>query len=199
MGVTIFYKGNLSPEYDREEVLDVLQDTAKSLEWKYEKFSDEEQGLLGIFIIPHPHCENLNFVFTKNGQLINLFMYGYNLENRVEPIIDTIVELCFCKTQFSTPATHITIIKLLDFLKKKYFKNLEIIDDGGYYPDGDTEELVHRMDLINEGIGILEKALKDSDLSKSTGKMDDEEDLLNKIEKILRDALIKWRKKKGDD
>jgi hypothetical protein len=198
MGVTIFYKGRLKPNIDRDLVIDIIQDIAGSLGWEREYFSDDEDGLKGVFLNPHADCESLDFIFNSSGLLVNLFIYGWNVDNKVEPIIDSTVKLCFCKTQFSNPATHITIIKFLTFLKKNYFKKLEIVDDGGYYPNSDTDELIHRMDLINEGIDILEETLNNAEIMKSSIEMRDDQTLVDRIEEILRNAFVKWKKKRKD-
>ena len=40
------------------------------------------------------------------------------------------------KTQFDSPDTHIWIIGLLKYLKKRYIANLEVRDEGEYWETG---------------------------------------------------------------
>jgi hypothetical protein len=40
---------------------------------------------------------------------------------------------------------HIQVVKLLDYLKKKYIKDLEVIDTSGYWNNRDEEELKVKM------------------------------------------------------
>jgi len=196
MGVTIFYKGILKQKIKREDVLDIIQDVSKSLEWNCENFKDDKSDLLGVFLNLHPDCESLNFIFTNSGLLVNLFMFGFNSENKVVPIVDSVVELCYCKTQFSSPSTHISIIKFLEFLKKNYFKKMEIVDEGGYLPDHDTEELIYRMDMVDKGMDVLELALHETDILKPGEITENADKLENKIERILMDAIVKRKSKK---
>ena len=121
MAVKIFYSGQLKPDIHREVALDIIKDLAKSLGWENENIVDVDKDLKGVSIIVHPDCEPLTLIFNNKGILVNLLIYGWNFEYKIEPITNSIAKLCFCITQYSNPETHITIIKFLSFLKQKYF------------------------------------------------------------------------------
>lgn len=194
MGITIHYKGILKPDVSREYIIELVSDLSNSLKWKITNIEENEFDLKGLIIKPHPNCESLNFVFTNDGQLINFFAFSFNKENNTEPIIDDSIKYCSCKTQFSPPAIHITIIKLLEFLHKQYFQELNIHDEGGYYPDGDTEELIHRMDKINDAIDILEDVLNSGDSSGQNTEMENITKIIKRIEELFEKILEQLRK-----
>jgi hypothetical protein len=125
-------------------------------------------------------------------------MYGWRSKHKIEPIIDNVVKLCFCKTQFSNPNTHIAIIRLLVFLKESYFEKLEIVDDGGYYPERNTEELVKKIDEINEGIDAISEALSTTKIRQSELKHLNDQEIIDKIEDVIKNAIVKLKNKKND-
>ena len=89
------------------------------------------------------------------------------------------------KTQFSNPDTHVWVIGLLKYLKKKYISNLEVSDEGGYWETGDRKELEDKMNFLNDKINFLSSAI-------SSGSMGDLSDLsgdeiAERIEKFFLD------------
>jgi len=139
--------------------------------------------LRGIEIQVHPQCEFLNLVFDENGRLIFvlglelLASHGFIVEK--EDALGTYVTMempspeklakltwddltkilnvntAFTKTQFAGAETHILLCKLLRYLEKKYFAELEVIDEGDYYYKGDASTLTEKMAFLNH---IIENA-----------------------------------------
>ncbi len=54
------------------------------------------------------------------------------------------------KTQFAPIDVHITLVKLLQYVKKHYIPNLEVNDDGQYWETGSTKTLQDKRKLINQ-------------------------------------------------
>ena len=91
----------------------------------------------------------------------------------------------FVKTQFASPEIHIIIVKLLRYLKEKYFQRFEVIDEGKYWETGDEDLLAEKMEFLSQKMNALAQALEDSWIEVEPG--DSDLDILVKIEKILRE------------
>ena len=88
------------------------------------------------------------------------------------------------KTQFAPLETHITIVKLFEFLKKSYIKNMEVYDEGGYWETGDIDELKRRRNSTFRAMDTLEQGL--SELPAERTKNKTPEEIADMIEHILR-------------
>jgi hypothetical protein len=76
----------------------------------------------GIDLNVHKDCSSLSFFFHVNGILRDpVQMAEETNENEDLPFN-------FVKTQFASPEIHIIIIKLLRYLKGKYFQRFEVIE-----------------------------------------------------------------------
>jgi hypothetical protein len=159
MGVTVFYKGKLKSPDLIEPLLEELQSLSSELSWKFDPFSDTDLNLTGANLRLHPEAEALGFFFYPDGRLGNLI--SAILEKEKPTPADSrykeldVLHLCWCKTQFADPSIHIMTVELLVYLQNKYFAELEITDDGGYYPDKNEIELMRRMQTIDTTINAL--------------------------------------------
>ena len=79
----------------------------------------------------------------------------------------------------------LTLIKLLRYLKRKYFKTFEVIDEGNYWETGDADLLKEKMKFLSQKLDAFCQALDDSWLKLEPG--DSDLDIIVKIEKILRE------------
>ena len=57
--------------------------------------------------------------------------------------------MCFVKTQFAGPQTHIIIVKILKYLETKYFIRFRANDDGYYWQTNDENILMAQFKLYN--------------------------------------------------
>jgi hypothetical protein len=192
MGVTIHYSGKLKTPDQVIPLMEEVEEICHTNHWTFHRINPEgivpnedfpyaenpiqyafEVGmsqLWGISFKPHDECESVALLFDADGVLhspISLLLKGTKPFN-------------FTKTQFAGPETHIILIKLLLYLKKKYFKSMKIMDDGGYYPKNDLDTLKKRMGLIDIAINTVDDILSNSDFS---GKSPDE------FAEFMRDAL----------
>ena len=90
--------------------------------------------------------------------------------------------------------THVRIINLMAYLKKKYFKKFDIHDDGGYYPDMDTAELQNRMDYLNNAIATVHDVFENINISNTKTPddfIDDIRDALSASFKGVNIQIIK--------
>jgi len=173
--------------------------------------------LRGIEIQVHPQCEFLNLVFDKNGRLIFvlglelLASHGFIVEK--EDALGTYVTMempspeklakltwddltqilnvntAFTKTQFAGAETHILLCKLLRYLEKKYFAELEVIDEGDYYYKGDASALTEKMAFLNH---IIENAGEAFSAMPSHTSVDDLlQDLTRCLKNLAETAPVK--------
>ncbi len=120
----------------------------------------------GIMFHP-PHCESVIFSFLSNGWTSSyLHLMGAKKYQSIdnEPMFKGFPKLVYMmhtKTQRGGPDTHIAIIKLLKYLEKKYFAEINVSDEGNYWETLDVKVLQGRFDkytdLINSVKGALEK------------------------------------------
>ncbi len=146
-------------------------------------------GLRGITFQPHEECETLTLLFDTEGVLQSLFsmIFGSH-DSRVKyPHI-------FVKTQFSGIETHIKVINLLVYLKKKYFKVLHITDEGGYYPKKNIEALSGRMEFIGNAIETIRDVFENAEFDGSPEEvMDQMRDALSRSLKGAHIRIIKFQ------
>ena len=188
MGITIHYKGNISNVNLIDEFCDELIDIAETMDWKAsEKIFDEEDKIKGVSVTPHKDSESLSFFFNiEDGGLRNIMNVimkdPYNPE---EPEWD------FIKTQFAPPEVHVTVIKLLQYIKKKYMPDLEVVDEGDYWETGDEKLLAGKLKFLGDKIDAFGKALNSiskEDIKEITES--DDESMPEKFEKIIRKIFL---------
>lgn len=227
MGVTLHFRGRLNSPELIPEIVSEIADICDSNDWKYELFDEDrfykkqpsindlqEQieemldddadpallkmrklpdiGLRGIMFNPHPECEPVGLLFTKKGVLSSIF-------NALFPEVQGKKALpwSFAKTQFAGAETHIKLVKLLDYLSKKYFKKFEMKDDGGYYPEMNEEKLEERMSIINRAIGTIEDIFENSNFDGSPEEVIDQ--IQDAISRSLKGVDIKVIKMNSED
>lgn len=204
MGVTIHYRGRLKSPDMITGLMHEVEDICIANNWKHNLLTDErpygdavfdddddddddndynlmpnsrkkpDLGLRGITFQPHEDCETITFLFDTEGVLQSLFsmIFGSHDSRIKYPHI-------FVKTQFAGIETHIKIINLLVYLKKKYFKVLHITDEGGYYPKKNREALSGRMEFIGNAIDTIRDVFENAEFDGSP------EEVMNQ----MRDAL----------
>jgi hypothetical protein len=195
MGVTIHYRGKLKSADLITPFMDEVEEICISNNWKYQLLDNEpsnspslpfeedyeddgfSHGLRGISFEPHEESESVTFLFTPEGILTSVFASMFPQRSKYA--------WCFVKTQFAGPDTHIRVINLMRYLKKKYFKKFEIHDDGGYYPAGNAEQLQERFDYLNNAIATVNDIFEsiDADDSKSP------DEFIDKIKSALSASL----------
>lgn len=197
MGITIHYKGKLNKPDLLNTFCDEIEDIAKDMNWSLNTLSNDlnkpnssyldENGqikghipLKGLNVILHPKAEPLSFLFDKNGNLKNLLMMTFKNEKELEG------SYIFIKTQFAPIEIHITIIKLLEYIKKKYISNLEVIDEGNYWETHDAKILEEKFSFINKKIDQLSNIFSEIKVDST----DTSETILRKIENVLKKKLL---------
>ncbi len=195
MGITIHYKGKLNNIDLLDSFCNEIEDIAKDMDWKYNLLENDlykpnssriEGGeiighipLKGISLSIHKDAESLSFYFDKDGNIRNIISMTFLSENELSESSD------FIKTQFAPVQIHITVIKLLKYIKSKYISNLEVTDEGGYWETEDEILLKQKLDFLDEKIDEIGNLLSNIEINSD----DSVESMVDRIETILRNYL----------
>jgi len=200
MGVTIHYRGKIKKKEDADVLAEEIADFAETLGWNFKIWREDwslpntaslegsldeirlsgQIPLRGITLYPHKSSEPLSLTFNPDGYLVD----GWGMALLAGQKISIEQLWLSTKTQFAPIEIHITIIKLLRYLKKKYIPELAVHDDGGYWIDENANELKQRIGVINRALDQLEDALTADSPNLSGSKS--AEEIANRIEEIMR-------------
>jgi hypothetical protein len=199
--VTIHYRGILDDPARIRDLRRELADIAKSMDWEYSLLDDDwtvppnavlvhEQGaarikghlgLKGISLLPGGGGEALTFFVDADGRLRSIMDMILQCEGRTTPG-NAWVSM---KTQFLPPDVHVWIVGLLKYLQKRYFSNLEVNDEGGFWETGDRAALEAKMRFLNEKMDELATGLTNESLGDLSGLS--AEDIASRIEDFLKE------------
>lgn len=196
MGVTIHYRGSLNNKKYIDKFIVEMSDICDSMNWKYEVLDEDwtvpsslqiehqedgvtlkgHAGLKGVSFIPHEDCEPVRLTFDAKGQLNTVMNLAFGIQKSKSG-----APWIFSKTQFAGAEVHISIIKLLKYIHKKYVSNLEVRDEGNYWETGDETNVNSRMNMINNAMSALEEGLRE------LGNLEDltEDGIIKKIEEVI--------------
>jgi hypothetical protein len=178
MGVTIHFKGTLNDPALQAEILEELSEIAAEIGWSSTEIEHDSPHVKGLVIGPPKGSEPLSFLFDDRGRTRNLTeLITNDFEN--EP------PYSFTKTQFAPIEVHITIIKLLKYIKKKYISDLEVFDEGAFWETEDRQLLQNKMDFLKDKINLIADLL--SNVKRDENET--EESFADKIEEILKRKL----------
>jgi hypothetical protein len=196
MGVTIHYRGSIDNKTHIDKFIVEMSDICDSMNWKYEVLDEDwsvpsslevdhqedgvslkgHAGLKGISFTPHEHCEPVRLTFDAEGHLNSVMNIALGMQKSKNGL-----PWLFSKTQFAGAEVHISIIKLLKYIHKKYVSNLEVRDEGDYWDTGDKATVNNRMGVIQDAMDALEEGLRD------LGNLEDltEDGIIKKIEEVI--------------
>jgi hypothetical protein len=203
MGISIYYRGRINKMETIATLADELEDFAQSLGWRTQHWKEDfstpntarishERGeirvvghapLQGISLFPHKECEPLWLTFDPNGYLVDVVAMATAAKGEKKPD----KSWRSTKTQFAPIEVHIGIVKLLQYVKRRYIANLDVLDDGGYWESGNVIELKRRFNSINHALDILQTALSANHFELSRAKS--LEDLVQMMERIFKKEL----------
>jgi hypothetical protein len=174
MGLSIHYQGKIRDYSLIDELTSEAEDICKSLGWKYhiwEKTGKENdtahfkdpgflnykfEDLKGITVVPE-ECEPVELVFFPSGILCSPVKLKFNDPETNEMM----VEYVSTKTQFAGMDVHISVLKLLQYFKDKYFSFFELSDEGMYWETKDEEVLRLQFAKYNFILKSVTEALSD--------------------------------------
>jgi hypothetical protein len=202
MGITIHFQGQLKNTHLIDSSKEELNDISEIKNWEWQdldedwskpstaKLSENKDrlkiighlSLKGVQINIHPDSEPLSLYFDAEGNLTNPM--SVILKNAGK--ISTKNSYNSVKTQFAPPDVHISIIKLLKYLKKRYIPNLRVIDEGEYWESEDKEKLIEKIAFLKDKMDMVEGILSSLD-PKIISKCSSEQ-----LAKILEERLRKY-------
>ncbi|MCF6268900.1 MAG: hypothetical protein L3J41_04250 [Melioribacteraceae bacterium] len=192
MGITIHYKGKLNDANLIEPFCNEMEDIAKDMGWKYKLLENDlykpnsaqiidgkiigHIPLSGITLSIHKETESLSFYFDKNGNIQNIISMFFLSENELNDSSD------FIKTQSAPIQIHISIIKLMKYIKSKYISNLEVTDEGEYWETQNEILLQEKFNYLNDKINEVGNLLSNI----GSNSDDSVESMVDRIETILK-------------
>jgi hypothetical protein len=219
MGITIFYRGQLRDVSEVPLLQFELQAACVPLDWpclllderilgtaeRYTVIPLEidkgiptstfeihevpvDEHVRGAAIRP-PGCETLFLTFGRTGQSV---WYNNSSGASAQPgHYGFIQERLFCKTQFSSPETHIRVCELLRVVEK-YTAKWEVLDEGHYWETGDERRLQTTWAQYQAIYDALSDPQVMREVLDSTGVHLDGEETWE-IGKVIEDAPPPWR------
>lgn len=182
MGVSIHYRGRIDSAALLPSLREEIADIARSMGWPSTTLDDDwsispdanlatggriqgHLGLKGIQITPHPDSEPLVLFFDRDGYIRSPVTMALILDGTLQPKTAWVS----MKTQFAAPDTHVWVIGLLKYLKKRYISNLEVSDESGYWDTGDRRKLEKSMDLLDSKLNQLSAKISSGSIGDLTG------------------------------
>ena len=201
MGITIHFQGKLKNTDLINSIKEELIDISEIMKWEWQALDEDwskpstaklsrnkdvveivgHLPLKGVQINIHPDSEPLSLYFDVEGNLIEPIAMVLINEGKIskENSYNSV------KTQFAPPDVHISIIKLLKYLKKRYIPNLKVNDEGEYWESEDKEKLIEKIAFLKDKMDMVEGILSSLDpkiISKSSPEQ---------LAKILEERLKK--------
>ncbi|MDP4270365.1 MAG: hypothetical protein Q8909_09595 [Bacteroidota bacterium] len=176
MGITIHYRGRFNPAANLSEMIDEIEDIARTQGWEYFIFEREfpvalnrdtmtqsplitdTDNIYGISFTP-PHCEAVQFTFLSNGRMsnpLNFQLYSHS----TDPQEQEFLYMLFTKTQFAGVKTHMVIVALLRYLSNKYLSEFIVNDEGEYWETGDKSLLESNFKKIENYIDLVQNSFE---------------------------------------
>ena len=131
----------------------------------------------GVILSIAPGQESTSLLISPEGWLIGLVDIQNAEDGRLEE-----PPWCFVKTQFGPVEGHVLLVEILAALKREFFSELDVSDDGSYWETRDFAELVRRRALTEAAIGGLAEGLRRHGLSREAAE--DPSILLRHIERV---------------
>lgn len=193
MGLTIYYRGTIDNIARIEEMENRVLDLVFSLRgratlWRSYSDTDRSRVVRGLMVEMEPGHETFSLLISPEGHLTPLFQIE---EAETNPFDE--IPLCWVKTQFGTPFGHAAIVQILEALKREYFSNLSITDEGEFYETRDFQGLAKKMGLLNSAIKGLTDGLREHSLSNEAAE--DPSIVATRIERL---ATLVHRKITGE-
>ncbi len=169
MGLSFHFSGRIANPASLPELIEEIQDIAKTYNWKYFVFDrefpensfgkpDYNEKIYGICFTP-PNSETVDVCFLSNGRMSSVSHLKFWGKTDVQAE-DKYLYMLSVKTQYAGVETHQFIIQLFRYLDKKYFADFTLVDEGQYWETNDEALLKTTFkrytDLINGFASAIE-------------------------------------------
>jgi hypothetical protein len=148
LGITIAYRGRLADLARIEDFEDRLIDCALEIGaqaqiWRSWAHDDPARTVRSVILGVAPGQESTSLLFSPEGWLIGLIDIQDAEEGRLKE-----APWCFTKTQFGPVEGHVALVEMLTALKREFFPDLEVSDEGDNWETRDLAELVRKRSLL---------------------------------------------------
>jgi hypothetical protein len=153
MSTTVHYFGKIKNAEAVREMQEEFREIAQVSGWSHEMvdhvFTQSVESaagrlsLRGIRLTLNKTTSPLQLTFDKDGYLSHIYYEKMPAEKGATPATRQVLHQVHTSTSIraNDPGTHISVVKLLDYLKKRYVSNLEVIDNTGYWYSRDEAAL----------------------------------------------------------
>jgi len=116
-----------------------------------------EETVRGVIVAP-PDTDSLRLVFDRSGRLVKYMEFPAELV--INAIPDTIHYVAFRHFSKTTgaPASHAALCVLLQMLKWRFMKNLEVTDDTKFWETGNIKSLERQHAEMSALLGIFRES-----------------------------------------
>ncbi len=166
MSTTVHYFGKIKNHEGIREIQEEFREIAQVSGWNHEMvdhvFTQEGEtagiklSLRGIRVTLNKTTSPLQFTFDKDGYLSHIYYekgQAETVQGGMTRSARQILHQIHTSTSVrnSDAASHRTLVKLLDYVKKRYVPNLEVIDNTGYWYSRDEAVLApKRLELVKK-------------------------------------------------
>ena len=198
MGVSIHYRGQLRSLDQIAPLTAEVEDVCKSQEWEYRlvdmdiPIGDVEAQVIhflggpnatsirmqGLWFKVHEESEAFYLCFDDQGRMLSLINL---LVGDSYPTLDDIFWI-HTKTQYAGPEAHAVLIRFIQYLAKKYFADLEVLDETNYWATGDVAQLHKVFYRTQAAIDMFSDALENIEIAGNPSI----EQLADQIESLFR-------------
>ena len=151
MGISFHYSARIREYQQLDELIEEVVDLSKDLNWSYSILIDEK--LKGIVVMPG-ESEPFWLCFTPDGKTSS----PVNLRTR-DPS-DRFFSMVHVKTQYAGADLHLALMKMLRYLSDKYFLEIEVFDETGYWENRNEEALIEMFGKSTRMLDILSRTLE---------------------------------------
>ena len=194
MGLSIHYSGTIKDFALVDELITEVTDICQSLNWKYHIIREPNTHHLDGICFSPEECEPIILTFLSSGRMcsfVNLMNKDIYIQNGLD---EELIYTTSTKTQFAGIDVHIAVIKLLRYLKEKYFSAFELSDEGMYWETKD--EIVLKKQFAK--YDFLLNAVADALSEMKTVPGETASSLADRIEKMLKEKFDKLRRNDMD-
>ena len=182
MGLSIHYSGVIKNVKDIDNLTNEVADICESLKWSYNIIDPKDDPIRGISFAPQ-ECEPLFLTFLPDGRICSLVSFILKEMYPGEPFEPQYT--VSTKTQYAGMDAHIAVIKLLKYLKEKYFSSFDLTDEGYYWETDDLDKLRSQFSAYEMAIEVVVSALENIEIIPG----EPGESLADRIEKILQEKF----------
>jgi hypothetical protein len=175
VGLSFHYRGKIKDPTSISQLKEKMLDLCKIMRWEHIPIEDDD--LNGITLFP-PGCEPVFLCFNSERELCSPVL----LMHWIYPA--TFISV---KTQFAGIEIHKVLIKLFKCLKRAYFTEFKMIDEGDYWNTLDEDVLKKQFDKYSFLLEAVGGQLENFRLENN----ETEEPLADRLEQFLNERFGK--------